>query len=218
MTSTTRSATHLAIALVLLAACGRGEGMDLPDGSTSAALAAPASYTLSTGAQVDAVLTNVISSRKARTGDAFTASVARDVKTAAGGVAIPAGSEVLGTITDVSAAPNRGSTGTLTLAISSVTVRGQTYPIDASIDSLQTVTEGRGIEPVDAARVGVGAVAGAILGRIVGGNATGTIIGGVAGGVAGAVVSDIMKDEDIVLPAGSHLILTLRQRLTVTVR
>jgi uncharacterized membrane protein len=99
-----------------------------------------------------------------------------------------------------------------------VTVRGQTYPIDASIDSLQTVTEGRGIEPVDAARVGVGAVAGAILGRIVGGNATGTIIGGVAGGVAGAVVSDIMKDEDIVLPAGSHLILTLRQRLTVTAK
>ncbi|HEX9630981.1 MAG TPA: glycine zipper domain-containing protein [Gemmatimonadales bacterium] len=217
MTTTTRYG-HLAIALVLLAACSRGEGMDLPDGSTSAAAAAPASYTLSTGTQVDAALTNVISSRQARTGDTFTASVVRDVKSAGGRVAIPAGSQVQGTITDVSPAPNRQSTGTLTLAISSVTVRGQTYPINASIDSLQTITEGRGIEPIDAARVGVGAAAGAILGRVIGGNATGTIIGGVAGGVTGAVVSDIMKDEDIVLPAGSHLSLTLRQRLTVMAR
>jgi hypothetical protein len=218
MTSTTRYGTHLAIALVLLAACKQGDATDLPDGSTPVVPSAPASYTLNTGTLVDAVLTNGISSRQARTGDAFTASVDRDVKTAGGWVGIPAGSQVQGTITDVSSAPNKRSTGTLTLAISSVTVRGQTYPLDASIDSLQTTTEGRGIEAIDAARVGVGAVAGAVLGRIVGGNATGTVIGGVAGGVAGAVVSDIMKDHDIVLPAGSHLILTLRQRLNVSVR
>jgi len=215
MTSTTLYSPRLAIALVLLAACARGEGMDLPDGSSSAVPAASANYTVNAGTRVDAVLTNVISSRQAHTGDAFTASVASDVTTAGGRVAIPAGSTVQGTITDVSSAANRRSTGTLTLAISSVTVRGQTYPIDASIDSLQTITEGRGIEGVDAARVGVGAAAGAILGRVIGGNSAGTIIGGVAGGVTGAVVSDIMKDEDIVLPAGSHLLLTLRERVTV---
>lgn len=218
MTSMTRYSTHLAVALVLLAACSRGEGMDLPDGATSAAPAASANYSLGTGTLVDAVLTDVISSRQAHTGDAFTASVVTDVKTSGGRLAIPAGSMVQGTITDVSSAPNKGATGTLTLAISSVTVRGQTYPLNASIDSLQTITEGRGIEAIDAARVGVGAAAGAILGRIIGGNSAGTIIGGVAGGVTGAVVSDIMKDHDIVLPAGSHLLLTLRQRLTVAAR
>ena len=43
----------------------------------------------------------------------------------------------------------------------------------------------------------------------------GTVIGGVIGGATGAAVSVIMKDMDIVLPAGSHLMLTLKQRLTV---
>jgi len=215
MTRTTYHGGLLAASLVLLAACSRGESMAIPAGS---AAAVPASYALAAGVRVDAVLTNVISSRAAHTGDAFTASVATDVTTTSGRVAIPAGSTIQGTITDVSPAANRRSTGTLTLAISSVTVRGQTYPLDASIDSLQTITEGRGIEGVDAARVGVGAAAGAILGRVIGGNATGTIIGGVAGGVAGAVVSDIMKDEDIVLPAGSHLLLTLRQQLTIAAK
>ena len=218
MTFTMQHGGLLAASLVLLGACSRAETMDIPAGSTTAASAASASYTLATGTLVDAVLTNVISSRQAHTGDEFTARVVNDVTTTGGRVAIPAGSMVHGTITDVSSAANRRSTGTLTLAISSVTVRGQTFPLSASIDSLKTITEGRGIEGVDAARVGVGAAAGAILGRVIGGNATGTIIGGVAGGVAGAVVSDIMKDEDIVLPAGSHLILTLQQRLIVTTK
>ncbi|HSM16626.1 MAG TPA: glycine zipper domain-containing protein, partial [Gemmatimonadales bacterium] len=108
--------------------------------------------------------------------------------------------------------------GTLTLRVSCVPVHGKTYDLDASLDSLLTVNEGRGIEPVDAARVGVGAAAGAILGRVIGGNSKGTIIGGAIGGVTGAVVSVVMKDMDVVLPAGSHLMLTLRQRLTVTAR
>jgi hypothetical protein len=215
MTFTKKYGGLLAASLVLLASCAQGESMEIPPGSGDTA---PTSYTLATGVLVDAVLTDVISSRHAHTGDGFTASVATDVTTAAGRVAIPAGSTIQGTITDVSSAPNRRSTGRLTLAISSVTVRGQTYPLDASIDSLRTITEGRGIEPVDAARVGVGAAAGAILGRVIGGDSKGAIIGGVAGGVAGAVVSDIMKDEDIVLPAGSHLMLTLRQRLNVAAK
>jgi hypothetical protein len=215
MTFTTQHGGLLAASLILLAACSQGESMAIPAGSDAVV---PASYALAAGVRVDAVLTNVISSRQAHTGDAFTATVATDVTTTAGRVAIPAGATIQGTITDVSSAANRRSTGTLTLAISSVTVRGQTYPLSASIDSLKTITEGRGIEGVDAARVGVGAAAGAILGRVIGGNTTGTIIGGVAGGVAGAVVSDIMKDEDIVLPAGSHLLLTLRQRLNVAVK
>jgi hypothetical protein len=221
MTSTTllRHSSRLATLLILLAACSRAETMDLPDGSTvTPATGAATSYRVDAGTRVDAVLTDVISSRQAHTGDAFTLRVANDVPTAGGRVAIPAGSTVQGTITDVSSAANRRTTGTLTLAITSVTVAGQTYPLNASIDSLRTITEGRGIEGIDAARVGVGAAAGAILGRVVGGNATGTIIGGVVGGVSGAVVSDIMKDEDIVLPAGSHLILTLRDRVTVAAR
>jgi hypothetical protein len=144
--------------------------------------------------------------------------VAEDVKSPGGWVAIPAGATVHGTITEVSPAQNTRSTGSLTLGVSSVTVAGSRYDIDASIDALETVNEGRGIETVDAARVAGGAAAGAILGRVIGGNAKGTIIGGVAGGAAGAAVSVAMKDMDIVLPAGSHLRLTLRRPLSLTAR
>jgi hypothetical protein len=217
MTSTIPHGRVLAASLVLLAACSTGEGTKIPAGSTSAS-AAPASYTLATGTLVDAAITNAISSRHAKAGDVFTASVVDNVKSAAGSVAIPAGSMVQGTITEVKAASSAGSTGTLKLAVSSVTVRGKTYDVVASIDSLRTISEGRGIEGVDAARVGVGAAAGAVLGRVIGGDATGTIIGGVLGGAAGAAVSAAVKDVDIVLPAGSHLMLTLQQRLTVAAK
>lgn len=211
MTSTRPYGSLLAISLVLLAACSTSEATDRPSGSSSAA---PTHYTLAAGTLVDAAITDTISSRHASAGDVFTASVVADVQDAAGWVAIPAGSTVQGTITEVKAAPNAGSTGTLTLVVSSVTVRGRTYDIAASIDSLVTTREGRGISTMDAARVGVGAAAGAILGQVISGDATGTIVGGVVGAAAGAAVSAAIKDVDIVLPAGTHLLLTLTQRLT----
>lgn len=221
MTSTTRYGPVLAISLVLLAGCSKGGSLNVPASSSSspsATSAASGSYNLAAGTLVDATLTAEISSRHAKAGDAFTASVVEDVKNADGLVAIPAGSTVNGTITEVKAAPNAGATGTLTLAVSSVTVRGKTYDIQASIDSLATTRQGRGISTMDAARVAGGAAAGAILGRVIGGNATGTIVGGVLGGATGVAVSAAIKDVDIVLPAGTHLILTLKQRLTVAAK
>jgi len=211
----------VATSLALLAACSTGESADNPPGSAvegrraAAAPAAPTSYTLATGTLIDTEITETISSRHASAGDVFTARVAGDVRSPGDWVAIPAGSMVQGTITEVSAADNTRSTGTLTVAVSSVTVAGSTYDIDASIDALETVNEGRGVETVDAARVAGGAAAGAIIGRVIGGNSKGTIIGGVVGGVAGAAVSVAMKDMDIVLPAGAHLRLTLRQPLSL---
>ncbi len=212
MTFTTSQGPLLAISLVLLAACTRSESADRPAGSTAAA---PTSYTLTAGTLVDAAITETISSRHGKAGDVFTARVVEDVRNTGGWVAIPAGSTVQGTITEVSPAPNTSSVGTLTLAVSSVTVRGKTYDLYASIDSLETLHQGRGVEGVDAARVAGGAAAGAILGRVIGGDSKGTIIGGVVGGATGAAVSVAMKDMDIVLPAGAHLMLTLKQRLTV---
>jgi hypothetical protein len=215
----------VAASLMLLAACsGSGEAADAAETSSStqtapvaaAPPAAPRTYTLAVGTLLDAALVDSIHSRVARAGDGFTARVADDVPGSAAGVAIPAGSVVEGTIVAVSPAQNERSTGTLTLAVSRVSVRGMSYPLAASIDSLQTMHEERGIEGVDAARVAGGAVAGAVLGRVIGGDTQGAVIGGVAGGVAGAVVSVVMKDMDIVLPPGSHLMLTLREPLTVS--
>src|SRR3989454_1645167 len=45
---------------------------------------------------------------------------------------------------DVKPAPNPRSQGTLTLSVTSLSVRGHTYPIEGTIDSLETIHKGRG--------------------------------------------------------------------------
>jgi hypothetical protein len=215
----------LAMSLVLLAGCAKGQFANSADGAggetdrpAGTTAAAPKSYTLAVGTLIDATITSTISSRQAKVGDVFTATVVEDVRNAGGAVAIPAGSTVQGTILEVRPAPNSRSTGTLALAVTSVTVHGTAYDLNASIASLKTVSKGRGVEGADVARTAGGAAAGAILGQVIGKNTKGTLIGAVVGAGAGAVVSEVMKDVDIVLPAGSHLLLTLQQRLTVKSR
>ncbi|HYU28215.1 MAG TPA: glycine zipper 2TM domain-containing protein [Gemmatimonadales bacterium] len=171
---------------------------------------------LGVGTKMDIAASDTISSRTAKVGDAFTARVVEDVRNASGRVVIPAGSVVNGKITDVKPSPNPSTPGTLTLSVSSITVRGKSYPIEASVDSLETIHKGRGITSGDAAKVGAGAAAGAILGRVLGGNKKGTIIGGVVGAAAGAGVAHQTKDSDIVLPAGAHIIIRLTKELAVS--
>jgi len=171
---------------------------------------------LGVGTKVDIAATDTITSRTAKVGDAFAARVVEDVRNASGRVVIPAGSVVNGEIADVKPSPNPSTPGTLTLSVSSITVRGKSYPIEASVDSLETIHKGRGVTSGDAAKVGAGAAAGAILGRVLGGNKKGTIIGGVVGAAAGAGVAHQTKDSDIVLPAGAHIIIRLTKELAVT--
>ncbi|MGH7606614.1 MAG: hypothetical protein ACREME_04665, partial [Gemmatimonadales bacterium] len=178
----------------------------------------PATLSLAAGTRFDMAAVDTITSRTAKTGDPFSARVVEDVRNAGGVVVIPAGSVVSGTVTEVKPAPNPRTPGTLTLAVSSITVRGTSYPVAASIDSVETIHKSRGVTTGDAATVGAGAVAGAVLGRVIGGNRKGTIIGGVVGGIAGAGVAVESKDSDIVLPAGAHIIVSLTQELEVAAR
>jgi hypothetical protein len=177
--------------------------------------AEPATRTAAAGSFVDLSVSDTISSRHAKPGDHFTASVVDDVKDAQGRVVIPAGSVVQGTIADVKPAPNPRTPGTLTLTLNSVSVGGTDYPIDARIDSLETMRQGRGVTGGDAAKVGAGAAAGAILGRVLGKNTKGAVIGGIVGGAVGAGVAAQSKDADIVLPKGAHINASLVTALVV---
>jgi hypothetical protein len=176
---------------------------------------APTTYTAAAGTHLDMAVSDTITSEKNHAGDPFTARVVDDVKDAHGHVVIPAGSRIDGTVTAVKQAPNPNEPGSLTLAVSRVTIRGREYDLDAKIDSLETVRHGHGVTGGDAAKVGVGAAAGAILGRVLGGDKKATIIGGVVGAAAGAGVAAATKHADIVLPAGAHVLVTLNRALTV---
>jgi len=94
MTPMTLHGRLLGISLVLLAGCAKGQSTnsaagDATDRPAGATAAAPNRYTLAVGTRIDAALTNTISSRNAKAGDAFTASVVEDVKNAGGAVATP---------------------------------------------------------------------------------------------------------------------------------
>src|SRR2546425_5301150 len=72
--------------------------------------AAPAPLMLAAGTRVPATASDTISTRSAKAGDPFTATVSQDVKDATGRVVIPAGATVSGAITGAGAAPQPEST------------------------------------------------------------------------------------------------------------
>src|SRR5438477_13075941 len=177
--------------------------------------AAPTTLTAASGTRVPLAVSESISTRQAKAGDAFTATVAQDVKDAAGHVVIPAGSAAQGTIVAAEPAPNPNSSGQLTLDVKSVSVRGTSYAVDATVESMDTVMKGRGVTKADAAKVGGGAVAGALVGKLFGKNAKGAVIGGAVGAAAGAAAARASRDIDIILPKGAAITLKLTKPLTV---
>src|SRR6059058_367158 len=173
--------------------------------------AAPTTLTAAAGTRVPLAASESISTRQAKAGDAFTATVAQDVKDVVGHVVIPAGSAVQGTIVAAEPAPNPNASGRLSLDVKSVSVRGTSYAVDATVESMDTVMKGRGVTKADAAKVGGGAVAGALVGK----NAKGAVIGGAVGAAAGAAAARASRDIDIILPKGAAITIKLNKPLTV---
>src|SRR6058998_359457 len=128
--------------------------------------AAPAPLTLAAGTRVPATAVDTISTRTAKAGDSFSATVSQDVKDATGRVVIPAGATVSGTITAAEPAPKPNSTGKIDLSVTSVSVRGKSYSIDASVVAMDTVMKGRGVTKADACHRAPGDLGG--VGKLLG--------------------------------------------------
>ena len=177
----------------------------------------PVSFTIPTGTRLDLTINDELSSRKNKPGDTFTAKVFSAVRDASGAIVIDEGSTVNGSIVAVKPAPNRRTPGTLTIALSTVEVDGKTFPIRATIDSVQREYRKQPVNAGDAAKVGVGAAAGAVVGQVISKNTKGTVIGAVVGGIAGAGVAAETKDLDIVIPDGSHVLVTITEPMKVAI-
>jgi len=172
---------------------------------------------LAAGTRLTAATTSEIRSNKNKVGDTVTATIANDVKDAAGHVVIPAGSSVVLKVTAIKESENKSDkTGTLTLQPTSVSINGQSYPIAARIDSVGTQLEGRKTGAGDVAKVGAGAGIGAVVGRVLGGSTKGAVIGGVIGGAVGAQRAVETKDRDVVVPEGTSVTLVLDESFKKT--
>ena len=176
--------------------------------------AAPASTGLAAGTSFSAATDAEIRSHKNKVGDEVTATVAKDVKDAAGHVVIPAGSQVTLQVTAIKESENKGdTTGTLTLKPTSISINGVSRSLPASISGVKPTLQGRGTNAGDIAKVGAGTAAGAIVGRVIGGSTKGAIIGGIIGGAVGTQRAVETKDRDVVLPQGTTVTLTLDDKL-----
>lgn len=170
---------------------------------------------LASGTTIPATTNAQISSHTNKVGEIVTATVSSDVKDASGRVVIPSGSTINLRITQIHESENKSdSTGTLALAVESVEMNGNTYPLNADVMVTGKLV-GHGVAAGDVAKVGAGAAAGAIVGRVLGGS-KGTIIGGVLGGAVGAQRAVETKDRDIVVASGSPIKVELRDRFTAT--
>jgi hypothetical protein len=168
----------------------------------------PSSYAAATGSFLDVSVNDTLTTKTAKAGQAFSGTVVDNVSDGHGAIVIPQGAQVHGTVTAV-------ESNQLTLAVSSVTIRGQDYGLAAKIDSLETVKQSKSIGGNDVAKVGIGAAAGALLGRVIGGNTKGAVIGGVVGAAAGTGVAAKTHGSYVVLPKGAHINLTLTAALVV---
>ncbi|MBV6422810.1 MAG: hypothetical protein NAOJABEB_00595 [Steroidobacteraceae bacterium] len=153
--------------------------------STTTAKPAPVKLTVPAGTNLTMALSTPISTKTARVGDSFGALLVSDVMVG-NRVAIPAGSHVEGSVTQVVSGSNKiGGVPTLGLRFDSLHLPdGQRVALNGEL-----VEQGRSDTGADTAKILGGAVAGAVLGHQVKNNDSGKVIGGLLGGAAGALAA-----------------------------
>lgn len=183
--------------------------------STTAATRAPAGpvYTqaamqgmVPAGTQLTVRTNETISTQTATSGQAYSAEITRDVVDQTGQVIIPAGSPA--ELTVVQTGDNQ-----LSLALRSVTVRGNTYAVTTPTIE-QERTGGLGWNRRTLAFVGGGAVLGTLIGAVAGGG-TGAGIGAIVGGAGGALAQVLTRGHEIRVPAETELTFQLDQPVCI---
>jgi hypothetical protein len=143
-------------------------------------------------------------------GRTYTASVAQDVLSQNGSVAIPKGSPATLRVIRPSA-----DSKDMTLALSSVTVHGRRYSVDSESLTEKGSKDGLGANKRTGKFVGGGAVGGALIGALAGGG-KGAAIGALAGGAAGAGAQVLTRGKNLNVPAETVLKFRLENGLTLS--
>ena len=165
------------------------------------------------GTTFEVEFTHGLASNASAVGETFRARVVADLRLD-GTVAIPAGSEVLGVVTDAVGARRIGGKARLTVKFTDLVLpSGSTLPLHASF-----LEEGKSRTGRDAATIGGSTAGGALLGRILSNGSRGTIIGALVGAAVGTAIASKTAGEEVVIPEGSVVSLKLDQALAVDAR
>jgi hypothetical protein len=169
----------------------------------------PQPIVVPSGTTLTITVGQALSSKTSQTGQTFIGTLAQPVSVG-GKTAIPARSTIGGTVVSAKSKGKIKGQGELDLALTSVTVRGQTYNIQTAVVA-QTV-KGKGKRT--AVATGGGAAGGALIGGIAGGG-KGAGIGALVGAGAGLVGGTLTGNQQIEIPAESALSFRLSAPLTL---
>jgi hypothetical protein len=177
----------------------------------------PAAATASVpmGTSMSLRLNETLSTESNRVGDSFTATLQQAITDASGNVILPAGATVRGRLTQVEKSGHVGATGIIKLAFEAVSFGGRSYPMDATVVRANPQRQTRTTTQEQAAKVAAGAAAGAVLGRVLGKDTRSTIRGAAVGAAAGTAIAMGTADVDVVLPAGSEMVIRLDTPLEI---
>jgi len=154
-----------------------------------------------------------ISSELARVEDKVEARVTRDVRVA-DRIAIPAGSTVRGSVTEVERGGRMKGAARLAVRFHTIVLADGTQ---LALKTDPVVREGKSPGGESAAKVGGAAIGGAILGAILGGG-KGAAIGGAVGAAGGTAAAMTNDRNPATLPAGTTVTVRMQTPVTVTVQ
>jgi hypothetical protein len=169
--------------------------------------------TVPTDAVLGLQIERTVSSELARVEDKVSARVTRDVRVD-NRVAIPAGSIVTGSVTEVDRGGKLTGRARLAVRFHTITLADGTQ---LAIRTDVVVREGASNSGETAAKVGGATIGGAILGAILGGG-RGAAIGAGVGAGAGTAAAMTNDRNAATLPAGTNVTVRVQQPVTVTVQ
>ncbi len=172
--------------------------------------AGPKDYVVPAGTSLSVQLPAEVSTKTAKVGQRLTGNLTNDI-VVDGKVVARAGTPVQGSITEViSGSKTIGGKPTLGIAFDSLTFEGGDRPINARIHQVADKSDkGR-----DTAKIAGGAVAGGVVGHQIDGD-KGKVIGALIGAAAGTAAAK-KTGQEVVLPAGTVVGMTLESPVTVT--
>ena len=164
--------------------------------------------TIAAGTSLSLTPSATVCTNTNKVGDKITATTQNAV-TGSNGAAIPAGSTVTLTVTNLKRSENANDQIIMEFAVNSVTFGGKTYPLDASIESANITRVRNQPKSKDAQKVAIGAGIGAIAGQILGKNTKSTVIGGAAGAAAGAAAAAATANYEGCVASGGRNVVQL---------
>ena len=180
-------------------------------------------YSVETGTVIRARMNQTISSKTARVGNTFTATVTEPVYATNGAVVIPVGSTVTGRVDTVTPASKGGKPGQIDASFTQVRLpNGHRRAINGSLTDLAGNTSsdnegtatGKKMNNRKLIFIGGGGAGGAVLGAAIGGG-KGALIGGLLGAGGGFLGEKLTKGSEAEVRSGTEFGIYLNRGISL---